>query len=172
MRPGDGYVFPDGTVYRGTTNTSGPITRDGTGLAHGTRSGKTSRGIFGDRSEGWRTVQYCAQPETTSYNWVVDFDGTIFELTGYTLSAWHATYLNRRSRSVALAQANAGDPLTVEQLRSFRWLVGELDRRGLVAARPAASEDDAGWIEHMSSAQGRAFGKTDVGTLDWRHVLP
>lgn len=128
-------------------------------------------GIYGDWSEGRNTVSYCTTPGTTSYGYLIDFDGTIYELAGDWLAAWHATYLNRRSRSTAFAQANAGDPLTDAQVKSFRWLCQKQAREGLVPLRRAATENDAGWIEHKDSAQGRAWGKSDVGTLDWGRVI-
>ena len=159
-------------VVVGTPNLSGKIRADADlGVAHGTRSEVRAYGYYGDRSEGRNTVRYCTTPGTTSYGWIIDFDGTVYELGGYHGAAWHAGYLNDDSRGVAFAQANDGDPLTHAQIRSFRWLAQDINKMGLVPLVRTLDENRPGWIEHREAAQGKASRKSDVGTISWSEVL-
>lgn len=146
------------------------------GLFHGTRSGRAEFSLArGDGSEGQRTIAYCRTPGTTSYGWIIDYDGTIYELAGWDLQAWHAghrttsLHMNMNWYGVAFAQADTWEPITPAQHASGRWLAGEIHRRkgvplvklSYVASRYAAK----GFTEHRWTRQGQTGGKSDVGDL-------
>src|SRR5690606_21208268 len=91
---GDGGVGPPPTsppayIERRSPNDSGPMGAVYGIVIHGTRSGRR-----GNANEGVGTVRYCCTPGTTSYNFVIDRDGTVFELVPPGRAAWHAAELN------------------------------------------------------------------------------
>jgi N-acetyl-anhydromuramyl-L-alanine amidase AmpD len=140
-------------------------------VVHGTRSG-TENNV----SEGIGTVRFCCTPNTTSYNFIIDTDGKVYELVPAGTQAWHAQELNRNWLGVALAQGTVRDRITDEQHRALRWLLQRLSadyhfplNRLESLAGPTA---DRGVVEHKDTAQGRRHGKSDVGVeLDWSRVL-
>ena len=139
-------------------------------VLHGTRSGRA-----GNPSEGTGTVNYCLTPGTTSYNWILDYDGTVYELVPPGVAAWHAGFLNHNFLGLAFAQPTASDPITDAQHASARWLIArESARYGFPAVRKPWLSGTSTWGigEHMTSDQGAAFGKSDVGNLDWSRILP
>jgi N-acetyl-anhydromuramyl-L-alanine amidase AmpD len=136
-------------------------------VIHGTRSG-----VFGNPAEGIGTVVYCTTPGTTSYNWIIDYDGTIYELVDIKNSAWHATYLNRNHLGVGLAQPTVDDPIRDAQHASLKWLLQKINHEKGVPLVHVLDEDQPGLIEHRESQQGQQYGKSDVGyQLDWATIL-
>lgn len=152
-------------------------------ILHGSRSGRAELSkARGDGSEGQGTLRYVRTPGTTSYNWLIDYDGTIHELAGWNLQAWHAghptasLHMNTNWLGLAFAQVDTWEPITSEQHVSAAWLLKEINRRtGIplvkqsnVASRYAVK----GITEHRLTAQGRSGGKSDVGDLlDWSKLL-
>lgn len=140
---------------------------------HGTRSGHPN-----NPTEGTGTVGYCLTPGTTSYNFIIDWDGTIYELVPPGTAAWHAEELNYTFLGVAFAQGVESDPITREQHASARWLVTKLSGEHHFPLRRipgtlAGPWADKGLTQHMDTAQGRRWGKSDVGpNLDWSLILP
>jgi N-acetyl-anhydromuramyl-L-alanine amidase AmpD len=136
-------------------------------VIHGTRSGNA-----GNPTEGIGTVNYCTTPGTTSYNWIIDYDGTIYELIDINNSAWHAGYLNRTHLGAALAQPTVHDRITDQQHSSLKWLLREINRQKGIPLVHVTDENYRGLIEHREAQQGRASGKSDVGyQLDWGRII-
>lgn len=139
-------------------------------VIHGTRSGRAN-----NPTEGIGTVNYCTTPGTTSYNFLIDRDGTVYELVPPGFAAWHAGELNWHWLGVALAQGVESDPITPEQHATLRVLLKVLsDRHGFPLRRvvwlgyPTASR---GVTQHMDTQQGANYGKSDVGRmLQWGQV--
>lgn len=135
-------------------------------MLHGTRSG-----VANNPTEGIGTVNYCTTPGTTSYHWILDTDGTIYELVPAGYAAWHAAELNYNYLGLAFAQGTKDDPITDEQHASARWLIArECKRWGIPPVHLAWLPGVGGWgvTEHMTTAQGVRFGKSDVGyRLSW-----
>lgn len=169
--------FPSYVVL-GTPNTSGPMGVVYGVVLHGTRSGLTSRSLeFGDGREGQATLTYVRTPGTTSYNWLIDYDGAVYELAGWDKQAWHAghqtrdLHMNTNWLGVAFAQVDTWERITEAQHAAARWLLEEIHRRTgvplirrtYVASRYATK----GVTQHMDTAQGQSSGKSDVGNLDW-----
>lgn len=152
-------------------------------IFHGSRSGRAEFSKSrGDGSEARRTLDYVRTPGTTSYNWLVDYDGTIYELAGWDLQAWHAgheiasLHMNTNWYGVAFAQADTWEPITAEQHKSARWMAQQISERAgvpLVKVEHVASRYAAkGFTEHRWTAQGQSGGKSDVGELlDWTKIL-
>lgn len=154
-------------------------------ILHGTRSGNPAFShARGDGSEGRRTLAYVRTPGTTSYNWLIDYDGAVYELAGWFLQAWHAgsktnkLNMNPNWYGVAFAQVDTWETLTDEQYASGRWLLAEINARYAdqiplevqhdVESRYAAH----GITEHRLTAQGAVQGKSDVGPLlSWRRLI-
>ncbi len=139
-------------------------------VVHGTRSGQP-----GNPSEGVGTVNYCCTPGTTSYNFVIDTDGTVYELVPPGMAAWHACELNRHWLGVALAQGTRDDPITDAQHATLAWLLRRLCREYEIPFRRltglAGPLADCGIVEHKDTDQGRGYGKSDVGPqLDWARL--
>jgi N-acetyl-anhydromuramyl-L-alanine amidase AmpD len=189
---GDGWPFsgsgglvpaPPRYVVAGTPNNSGRMGSLYGVILHGSRSGNPAFSLArGDGSEGVRTLRYVQTPGTTSYNWLLDYDGLIWELTGWSYQAWHAghrttsLHMNTNWFGVAFAQVDTWEPITDAQHASARWLLSEIDKRtaiplvklDYVASRYAAR----GVTEHRLTAQGQSGGKSDVGyTLDWSKLF-
>jgi N-acetyl-anhydromuramyl-L-alanine amidase AmpD len=145
-------------------------------IFHGSRSGRPEFSLLrGDGSEGKKTLAYVKTPGTTSYNWLIDYDGTIYELAGWGLQAWHAghrttaIHMNTNWYGVCFAQADTWEPVTPQQHASGRWLAKQISertgvplvRRSDVSSRYATR----GFTQHMDTAQGQSGGKSDVGPL-------
>lgn len=170
-------------MVTGTPNTSGALGALYGVILHGSRSGVAAYSkARGDGSEGRRTLTYVTTPGTTSYNWLIDYGGTIYELAGWKLQAWHAGHtsaawhMNTNWLGVAFAQVDTWEPITAAQHASARWLLREINRRtgiplikrDYVASRYAAK----GITEHRLTQQGISSGKSDVGQLlDWSRIL-
>lgn len=138
-------------------------------LVHATRSGRAN-----NPTEGIGTVNYCTTPGTTSYNDIIDVDGTLYCLTDF--ASWHAQELNYNWWSIALAQGVESDPITDAQHETLRWRLRErAERFGFPLVRiPFLSGPRAafGVCQHMDTAQGQRFGKSDVGrNLRWDRIL-
>lgn len=132
-------------------------------VVHATRSGTPN-----NPTEGIGTVNYCLTPGTASYHYVIDTDGTVYELVPPGLAAWHATYLNWSHLGIAVAQGTIDDPVTDAQHASLEWLLRKEAAEYGFPYRRAVDEAQTGIIQHADTAQGRTFGKTDVGPqLDW-----
>lgn len=185
-------------IVLGTPNTSGPLGTVFGGMFHGTRSGVAAYSFArGDGSEGKNTLRYVRTPGTTSYGYLIDYDGTIYELAG-DQQAWHAghgpssheytdplfrshprtfcaeLHMNVNWIGVAFAQVDVWEPLTDAQYRSGRVLAQRLHetyRIPLVRVRPATRLAAKGWTQHMDTGQGAWNGKSDVGTwLDFERL--
>lgn len=137
----------------------------------------------GDGTEGQKTLRYVTTPGTTSYNWLIDYDGTIYELAGWDLQAWHAgsqmsnLNMNPNWYGVAFAQVNTWERITDQQHTAARWLLREINRRTGI---PLVKRDNVpgrysthGITEHRLTGQGRSGGKSDVGdpALNWGKLL-
>lgn len=178
----------------GTPNHSGELGEVYGVMLHGTRSGIAAYSrLRGDGSEGRRTVKYCRTPGTTSYGWIIDYDGTINELTGYGLQAWHGghapsshqtvdpnfhthargfcsqLHMNVNWLSIGFAQVDVWEPLTDPQYVSGGWLLGDISRRlgtPLVRLSYVSTRHAAkGVVQHQDTGQGRWGGKSDIGPL-------
>lgn len=149
-------------------------------ILHGTRSGVVQFSqLRGDGSEGRRTLSYIQTAGTTSYNWLIDYDGLIWEVAGWNLQAWHAghrtpsLHMNTNWYGVAFAQVNTWEPITDQQHQSARWLLAEINKRvavPLVKLEQVVSRYAAkGVTEHRLCVQGSSQGKSDVGdpALNW-----
>lgn len=139
-------------------------------VVHGTRSGRA-----GNPTEGIGTVNYCCTPGTTSYNFVIDRDGTVYELVPPGTAAWHAQELNYNWLGVALAQGVVEDSITDGQQASLYWVLRKLcDQYEIPFQRLTAlagPQADKGIVEHKDTAQGQGHGKSDVGAqLDWAKI--
>jgi len=172
-------------VVLGTPNTSGPMQPRYGVILHGSRSGVAAFSkARGDGSEGQRTLRYVTTPGTTSYNWLLDYDGTVYELAGWDLQAWHAgsqtkaLHMNSNWYGVAFAQVDTWERLTDEQYAAGEWLLARINARygdqiplrflPTVSSRYAAH----GITEHRLTAQGKSGGKSDVGDhLDLGRLL-
>lgn len=152
-------------------------------ILHGSRSGRREFSKqLGDGSEGRRTLTYVTTPGTTSYNWLIDYDGAVYELAGWRLQAWHAGHattafhMNTNWLGVAFAQVDTWEPITAAQHASARWLLGEISKRTGI---PLVKRDHVttryasrGITEHRTTGQGASSGKSDVGVeLDWSRIL-
>lgn len=127
---------------------------------HATRSGHA-----GNPDEGIGTVNYCLTPGTTSYNDIIDLDGTIYHLSDE--ATWHGEEYNYNWWSIGMAQAVVGDRLTDAQHQALRWRIAErcqhfeIPRRWLPSVTGPKSA--RGVVEHMNTDQGKRWGKSDVG---------
>lgn len=170
-------------ILTGTPNTSGKIGNLYGVILHGSRSGIAAYSkLRGDGSEGRRTITYVTTPGTTSYNWLIDYDGTVHELAGWNFQAWHAgsrvpsLHMNTNWYGVAFAQVDSWEPMTDEQYASAHWLLNEIRGRTtipLVQRRWVSSRyASKGITEHRWTAQGASGGKSDVGDLlDWSRIF-
>jgi N-acetyl-anhydromuramyl-L-alanine amidase AmpD len=152
-------------------------------ILHGSRSGRAEFSkLRGDGSEGTRTLAYNQQPGTTSYNWLVNYDGTIWEETGYEFRSWHAgsrtvkLHMNANWYGLCFAQSDVWEPLTDAQYASGKWLLGQINRRtGIPLVRQTYVPDRyaaRGVTQHMDTGQGLTQGKSDVGPLlDWSRLF-
>ena len=160
----------------GTPNTSGKLGRLYGVILHGSRSGRPEFSLArGDGSEGRKTLAYIQTAGTTSYSWLIDYDGTIWEVAGWDLQAWHAgskvtrLHLNTNWLGLAFAQSDVWEPLTGAQYNSGRWLLREIGKRtGIPLTRLNYLPDRyaaKGVCQHQDAEQGRVQGKTDIGPL-------
>jgi N-acetyl-anhydromuramyl-L-alanine amidase AmpD len=152
-------------------------------ILHGSRSGRAEWSKSqGDGSEGQRTLTYVRTPGTTSYNWLIDYDGVIYELAGWDLQAWHAghrttsLHMNTNWYGVCFAQVDTWEPVTAAQHASAKWLLKEISQRTGIPLRKLNDVPSRyavkGITEHRLTAQGRSGGKSDVGSgLDWNVIL-
>lgn len=139
-------------------------------IVHGTRSGRAN-----NPTEGTGTVNYCTTPGTASYHYLIDRDGTVYELVPPGIAAWHAAENNWYWLGVALAQGVESDPITSAQHAALKALLQVLSeqhgfplRRVVWLASPTAS---TGVTEHKTTQQGVNWGKSDVGRmLAWGQV--
>jgi N-acetyl-anhydromuramyl-L-alanine amidase AmpD len=166
-------------VVRGTPNHSGPIGPVRGVILHGSRSGRREfSALTGDSSEGRRTLDYVNTRGTTSYNWLIDYDGAVYELAGWGLQAWHAghvdneLHMNANWYGLAFAQVDTWEPITDAQHASAHWLLQKISSRTgvpLVRLDNVRNRSDGfGITEHRLTAQGRSGGKSDVGSgLNW-----
>lgn len=135
-------------------------------VLHSTRSGTPN-----NPTEGIGTVNYCATPGTTSYNFVLDVDGTIYELVPPGVAAWHAGYLNWTHLGIAVAQGTIDDRITDEQHTSLEWLLRKYTAYYGIPYQRVLDEKEPGIIQHADAAQGKAYGKTDPGyRLNWQRL--
>jgi hypothetical protein len=139
-------------------------------VVHATRSG-----TMNNPNEGIGTVNYCCRAGTTSYNYIIDRDGSVYELVPPGRAAWHAAELNYNWLGVALAQGHVDDPITDQQHETLAWLLRMLCQQYEIPLKRLATlagpKADRGIVEHKDTAQGRGYGKSDVGAqLDWRKL--
>lgn len=152
-------------------------------ILHGSRSGVAALSkLRGNGREGEVTLAYNQQPGTTSYNWLINYDGTIWEEAGYDVQAWHAgsrqrsLHCNPNWYGLCFAQVDVWEPITDEQHASARWLLADIHRRfpeiPLVRQTYVPAYNSASGItQHMDTGQGMAQGKSDVGPLlDWSRL--
>jgi hypothetical protein len=104
-----------------TPNSPGPLENPRAVMLRGTRSGKP-----GNSKEGAEAVARSQAPGSMeSYNWLIDTDGTVFELTGWERAAWSM----KSSYVVGLAQATAADLITDRQYASLDWLMQQIEHK-------------------------------------------
>lgn len=118
-------------------------------LLKGTRSGQ-----FGNPKEGAEAVARCQAGDGESYNWLIDTDGTIFELTGWDRAASGSpdVYV------IGLAQPTVQDPIRDRQYKSLEWLMRQLQmRRGVPRAK------EGGGLAGYAGALGPGFSWARVG---------
>ena len=97
----------------------------------GSRSGKP-----GNKAEGAEVVARSqSQGSDEGYNWIVDTDGTIYELTGWERAAPNSEH----EYVICLAQPMPADPLTEAQYTALNWLMSRLEAKKNIAGRGYSS---------------------------------
>jgi hypothetical protein len=116
----------------------------------------TGSGRKGNRAEGTEAVaMYVQYGSGVSANWVIDYDGTIYEITGWDRAAWSypADYV------IALAQPTTFEQIKEPQYQALDWLIYQLEmRKGVPRKRRMAGKD-----EGYSSNLGAGFTWSRVG---------
>jgi hypothetical protein len=130
-----------------TANSPGVMHNPRTVMLRGSRSGKP-----GNEAEGAEAVSRSqAVGSGESYNWLIDFDGTIYELTGWDRAAWG---MRAGSYVICLSQPLASDGIRPAQYESLSWLMLRLERKKGIPRTP----------DRYISTLGPGFDWSNLGT--------
>jgi hypothetical protein len=126
-------------------------------VLHGTRSGKAGNPPDAEY-EG--TINYCSNiANGASYNAVIHKDGTLCELVHPGNAAWHAAEMNSTWMGVAFCQAVDGEVISDAQYKSAAWYL----RTYLKGMFGVPLTVGGTLFQHKETAQGKSYGKSDVG---------
>lgn len=129
-------------------------------IIHCTRSG-----VSMNPSEFDGTLNYMAQPGTTSSHWVIARDGRKARVVLDNRQAWHASEDNDNAWGIEIEQGVEDDGFTPEQIAALVQVCeGYRDDFG-VPVYHAQDSTSGGFVGHQETAQGRRYGKSDPGHL-------
>ena len=79
--------------------------------------------------------------------------------------AWGATYLNGIAYHIEVCQPTTNRAFTPQQLSSTAWVIRKLAAIAAIPLARAATENDAGYLGHEDTQQGKSYGKSDPGPM-------
>jgi N-acetyl-anhydromuramyl-L-alanine amidase AmpD len=136
-------------------------------IIHSTRSGKAM-----NPTEFIGTLGYMSTPGTTSSHWVISRQGVKARVVNDTQQAWHAGEDNDNAWGIELEQGAEADGFTEPQLAALAEVAqGYVGDFGVPMLHVHDSHTD-GFVGHQETAQGKADGKSDPGSLfDWNAFI-
>lgn len=129
-------------------------------IVHATRSG-----VSMNPTEFSGTLNYMTAPGNNTSHWVIARDGRTARVIPDNRQAWHSQEDNDNAWGIELEQGVENDGFTVLQLASLvRVCRGYMEDFAIPPVH-ARWSNEAGFIGHEETAQGKRNGKSDPGHL-------